>query len=182
MVMFKNSTKQTPHKIIPTLQAALFQLHTFVASILPILGWSSLLSLMCPSCSLESRFSGPDFVSQLWRKIRGKAWTDFSRDTVAPWRQSTIRESNPSHGMFFLCTTESLRCESQNQVQGDRVTWRVGSLFTSSRLDILVATVLPKHWRLCMRATKKPYIRSALINSWATWKYILWCYNWFYNV
>jgi len=24
----------------------------------------------------------PDFVSQLWRKIRGKAWKDLTRDTV----------------------------------------------------------------------------------------------------
>ena len=34
--------------------------------------------------SLEPRLSVPDCVSQLWRKIGGKAWTDFSRDTVAP--------------------------------------------------------------------------------------------------
>ena len=50
-----------------------------------------------------------------------------------------------SHRMFLLCIAEGLRerrCESQDQVQGDRVTWRVGSLFTkcnySSQLDILV--------------------------------------------
>ena len=34
--------------------------------------------------SLEPRLSVPDFVSQLWRKIGGRAWKDFSRDTVAP--------------------------------------------------------------------------------------------------
>ena len=117
--------------------------------------------------SLEPRLSIPDFASQLWRKNGGKAWKDFSRDTVALWRQSTIRESNTSHGMFLLCIAEGLRerCKSQNQVQGDRVTWLVGSLFTkrsySSRLDILVVTVLPKYWSLCMRTTKKPFIRSA---------------------
>ena len=93
-------------------------------------------------------------------------------------------ESNTSHGMFLLCT-ESLRerRNESNQVQGNGVTWRVGSLFTkrsySNRLDILVATALPKYWSLCMRATKKPFIRSARMNSWATYKFILWCYNWF---
>ena len=34
--------------------------------------------------SLEPRLSVPDFVSQLWRKIGGRAWKDFARDTVAP--------------------------------------------------------------------------------------------------
>ena len=32
----------------------------------------------------------PDFVSQLWRKIRGKAWKDLARDTVAPWRHAVL--------------------------------------------------------------------------------------------
>ena len=39
--------------------------------------------IMMMNC-LEPRLSVPDFVSQLWRKIGGKAWTDFSRDMVAP--------------------------------------------------------------------------------------------------
>ena len=34
--------------------------------------------------SLEPRLYVPDFVSQLWRKIGGKAWKDLARDTVAP--------------------------------------------------------------------------------------------------
>ena len=34
--------------------------------------------------SLEPRLSFPDFVSQLWRKIRRKAWKDFPCDAVAP--------------------------------------------------------------------------------------------------
>ena len=34
--------------------------------------------------SLEPRLYVPDVVSQLWRKIGGKAWKDLARDTVAP--------------------------------------------------------------------------------------------------
>ena len=34
--------------------------------------------------SLEPRLYVPDFVSQLWRKIGGKAWKDLAHDTVAP--------------------------------------------------------------------------------------------------
>ena len=36
--------------------------------------------------SLELRLSVKDFVSQLWRKIGGRAWDNFTHDTVAPWR------------------------------------------------------------------------------------------------
>ena len=84
--------------------------------------------------------------------------------------QATIHESNTSHGL--LCIAKGLRersCKSQNQAQGDRVTWCVGSLFTkrrySSWLDILVATALLKYWSLYMCATEKPFICSARINS-----------------
>ena len=86
---------------------------------------SLMTAIICCIPSLEPRLSVPDFVSQLWRKIGGKAWKDFSRDTVAPWCQSTNSESNTSHGMFLLCNAEGLRkrrCESQNEVQGNRVT------------------------------------------------------------
>ena len=37
--------------------------------------------------SLQPRLSVPDFVSQLWRKIGGRAWKDFTHDTVAPSSQ-----------------------------------------------------------------------------------------------
>ena len=46
----------------------------------------------CVKPSLEPRLSVPYFVSQLWRKIEGKAWKDFSRDMVAPLHQSTSRK------------------------------------------------------------------------------------------
>ena len=45
--------------------------------------------------SLEPRLSVPDCVLQLWRKIGGKAWTDFSRDTVAPSSQQGL-----AHGWY----------------------------------------------------------------------------------
>ena len=82
----------------------------------------------------------------------------WHRDINLPSAKAT------SHGMFCCCVLPRERCESQNEVQGDRVTWRVGSLFTkrsySSRLDILLVTGLPKYWSLCMGATKKLYISA----------------------
>ena len=43
----------------------------------------------------------------------------------------SAKATRHTESVFFLCIAEGLRerCESRNQVQGDRVTWRVDSLF-----------------------------------------------------
>ena len=53
-------------------------------------------------CSLEPRLYVPDFVSQLWRKIGGKAWKDLARDTVVPWCH-TILEVRCKYGVTSWC-------------------------------------------------------------------------------
>ena len=67
--------------------------------------------------SLEPRPSVPDFVSQLWRKIVGRAWNDFSRDTVAPWH-SDLPDVKVTRHMECACycqRSEGKRCKTTSK-------------------------------------------------------------------
>ena len=139
--------------------------------------------------SFEPRPSVPDFVSQLWRKIGGRAWKDFSRDTVAPWR-SDLPDVKVHVTRNVRVTADGPR-EMQDHIQDSIVTWRIrtGLLFIkrsySSGLEIPVVTVFPKHRSLW--ASRK-CLQLKLSSSWYPQTPVLprniflWCYNQFHHV
>ena len=112
------------------------------------------------SLSLEPRLSVPDFILQFWRKIRKKAWKDFSCDKVAPWhRIYQMWRQYVTWNVQVIVYSKMSR--GKKMQQGDWVTWHVGLLLTKSSciswLDILVVRALLKYWNQCMGAMKMPY-------------------------
>ena len=107
------------------------------------------------STSLEPRLSIPNFVSQLWRKIGGKAYKDFSCDVVAPWRHLPSTKATRHTECYSCCVLprawgKDARVKTKSKAI--RVIGRVGSLFTKRSyrgwLDILVVKSFAKILKL----------------------------------